>query len=256
MPAGMVDRTGAFMVVPRGRRAMIRAACAARQRLPAGPPAGARRDGPGCAAGPATTATDGGIGLKCRRGITAASMTGGQAMITLRRAAVADAAALGVMHRRAVLGLAGSAYDPAQVVVLGHHLPDCGRLIADGTLLVALAQGRILGSAGWSMAQPEHASLLDAAPEPLPGRVATVRAVFVDPAAARTGLGTRLMLAVEEELAAERFAAAELMAMLSGVPLYRRLGYAELSRHVLHLPGQDIGLLRMAKALPCRQRAA
>jgi GNAT superfamily N-acetyltransferase len=124
------------------------------------------------------------------------------------------------------------------------------RLIGDGTYLVAELDGQLAGSAGWTMRPPNYARLL---PEPLcalPGRCGVVRSVYVAPEMARCGIARRLMQAVERHLAAMGAETAELMATLSGVPLYAALGYETVSRHGLKLAeGMELAVERMARPL-------
>jgi GNAT superfamily N-acetyltransferase len=131
------------------------------------------------------------------------------------------------------------------------------QLIADGTYYVAEADGQIAGCGGWSwrktlyggdQAKPwagnDHA--LDPATEP-----AKVRAFFVHPDWARRGIGRRLLATCE--LAARRagFRRLELLATLSGEPLYAAAGYVAREGVELTLPdGVRLPLTRMEKVLP------
>jgi GNAT superfamily N-acetyltransferase len=112
------------------------------------------------------------------------------------------------------------------------------RLIGDGTYLVAELGGCLVGSAGWTMRAPNFARLLREPLLPLPGRCGMVRSVFVAPELARRGIARRLMASVEHRLCASGADAAELMATLSGVPLYRALGYNVVSDHAVVLAGR------------------
>jgi GNAT superfamily N-acetyltransferase len=172
-------------------------------------------------------------------------------MLTLRPACAEDLPALLAMQEASLRALA-AAYYPRRVVQaaldrIGTMDP---RLIADGTYLVAEVAGRLAGSAGWSLRTPDYAALMAAVPDPLPGRTGLVRSVYVSPDFARRGLGRRLMQAVEARLAALGVVTSELMATLSGVPLYASVGYRELSAHALRLaPGVEFQVRRMARCL-------
>jgi GNAT superfamily N-acetyltransferase len=77
-----------------------------------------------------------------------------------------------------------------------------------------------------------------------------VRSIFVHPSYARLGLGSRLVRHAETAAAAAGFRRAELWATLTGVPLYRKLGYAELSRFaVTAANGVAVPAVHMAKRL-------
>jgi GNAT superfamily N-acetyltransferase len=126
-------------------------------------------------------------------------------------------------------------------------------LVEDGTYFVAELDGRIAGSAGWSFKTPNYARLMDHPPRPLAGwppPVATVRSVFVHPACARRGVGTALMRHVEDDMRARGVVVAELMATLSGIPLYLACGYHALAPYSVKLPeARRLAVRRMAKGL-------
>jgi GNAT superfamily N-acetyltransferase len=99
-------------------------------------------------------------------------------------------------------------------------------LIDDGTYFVATASdGRIAGSGGWSRRTPTYAARVRGNALPAAVATATVRSIYVDPDFARRGIARAIMAAIESEIVAAGFGAASLMATLSGIPLYRRLGY-------------------------------
>jgi GNAT superfamily N-acetyltransferase len=66
--------------------------------------------------------------------------------------------------------------------------------------------------------------MTNAAPTPSATK-ANARSVYVHPDFARRGIAREIMTAIEAEITAAGFAAASLTATLSGIPLYRRLGY-------------------------------
>jgi GNAT superfamily N-acetyltransferase len=79
---------------------------------------------------------------------------------------------------------------------------------------------------------------------------AKIRAFFVDPAWARQGIGSRLLALCEEAARAEGFTRAEMGATLTGIPLYRRHGYAEGERLELPLAnGETLAIVKMGKKL-------
>ena len=128
------------------------------------------------------------------------------------------------------------------------------QLIADQTYFIVEGAGRIAGCGGWSWRRTlfggDHSAaqrdpgVLDPAQD-----AAKVRAMYTHPAFARQGVG-RLLLRVCESAAADAgFRRVELMATLSGEPLYRAAGY-EPVEHVIVGSGDDgVPLIRMAKTL-------
>jgi GNAT superfamily N-acetyltransferase len=179
-------------------------------------------------------------------------------MPTLRLARPEDLPTLLAMQEASLRILAAGHYAPA---VLEAAIARIGtmdtRLVTDRTYLVAESCGRIAGGAGWSQHAPNYARLMREVPPPLPGRTGLVRSVFVAPDFARRGLGRHLMQAVETRLAALGIATAELMATLSGVPLYAALGYRQVSAHAMLLgPGLDFEVRRMARRLEQRVAVA
>ena len=79
---------------------------------------------------------------------------------------------------------------------------------------------------------------------------ARIRAFFVRPVFARQGLGRMMMDECERAARAAGFRRMELMATLTGVPLYEHSGFALLERVDLELPdGVTFPLARMARDL-------
>lgn len=85
-------------------------------------------------------------------------------------------------------------------------------LLESGTFFVAEREGDILGVAGWTADSREQDS-------------AWSRYVFVDPAAARCGIGRRLMGQVEASSHAAGRPRMQLWASLNAVPFYETIGY-------------------------------
>lgn len=173
----------------------------------------------------------------------------------LRFARSADAAAIERLMKRSARALSVGFYDAVQTASVERYIatldPD---LIADATYFVADADGGELAAAGgWSRRDKLYtgtaiagdARLLDPVREP-----ARVRAMFVDPAWARRGLGRAILDRCEAAARVEGFTAVELMATLPGEPLYAACGYAVVERTELVLPdGVRIGAARMRRAL-------
>ena len=127
------------------------------------------------------------------------------------------------------------------------------QLIDDGTYFVVELDGEVAGCGGWSRRATlyggDHSAGRDAALL-VPGRdPAKVRAMYTHPDFARRGVG-RLILALSERAAvAEGFTTLELMATLSGEPLYRGAGFVPVERLSDDAGGAAVPLVRMRKSV-------
>lgn len=167
-----------------------------------------------------------------------------------------DTPALEALIGLSVRTLQAGDYTPAQMEgALGTVFGVDRRLIDDGGYLVAEAEGRIVGAGGWSRrktlfgadaVQGRDDAMLDPAVD-----AARIRAFFVHPDWARQGVGSRLLTACEAAARAFGFRRFELVATLTGEPLYARHGYAAVERYGAPLPdGSDLPVVRMVKAEP------
>jgi GNAT superfamily N-acetyltransferase len=79
---------------------------------------------------------------------------------------------------------------------------------------------------------------------------AKIRALFVDPSCARSGLGTLILTTCEAAARAAGFSRAELTATLTGIKLFRVRGYVPEEEILIPLPnGEQLPVLRMTKRL-------
>jgi GNAT superfamily N-acetyltransferase len=176
------------------------------------------------------------------------------AAIELRPATRADVPAIDAMHFLSVQALGAEDYSPAQIeAFIGHLGTYDKRLIDEGTYFVLLHGGHVVGSGGWSRhlphAEGEQAGEMQQAASLAPNS-AKVRSIFVHPKYARLGLGSRLVRHAEAEAAAAGFRLVELWATLTGVPLYRKLGYQEVSRFGIPVGnGATVAAVHMARIL-------
>ena len=171
--------------------------------------------------------------------------------MTLRPARPGDIPAIDAMHFLSVQGLALADYSPAELEAFISHGTYDPAMVHAGTYFVIEDGDKLVASGGWAQQLPhslvpgaggdEEASILSPTS-------AKIRSVFVHPKYARRGLGSRLVRHAEREAAAAGFRLLELWASLTGVPLYRKLGYQEIRK--LAIPGGNgatVPAVHMAK---------
>ncbi|TMG84612.1 MAG: GNAT family N-acetyltransferase [Betaproteobacteria bacterium] len=175
---------------------------------------------------------------------------------TLRLADDSDIAAIEELIPLSARALQSATYTSAQIEgALGSVFAVDRQLIADGTYFVVERDGAIAGCGGWSRRKtlfggdrgdvPRDDVLLDPRRDP-----ARLRAFFVHPAWARQGIGRMLMSACEHAAIAAGFGALELVATLSGEPLYAAFAFRAVERYELPLAnGQLLPVVRMAKTV-------
>jgi GNAT superfamily N-acetyltransferase len=152
-----------------------------------------------------------------------------------------------------VRALQASHYSSAQMeAALGPVFGVDRQLIRDGTYYVVEADGQIVGCGGWSkrrslfggdQARVGQDDELDPLKEP-----ARIRAFFVHPQWARRGIGRSILAACEEAIRAAGFRRVELVATLTGEPLYAAIGCSVVERYDIEMPGGlKLPAVRMAK---------
>lgn len=129
------------------------------------------------------------------------------------------------LHSACPIVLGGDFYEASEIASFLTEFGTMDDAIVDeGHFFVAESgRGAILGSGGWSRYRPSYANGLGVG-----GQIAdrpTVRSVFVDPAAARCGVASAIMLRAERDAVEQRIQTLYLTATLSGVALYEHLGY-------------------------------
>lgn len=159
---------------------------------------------------------------------------------SIRAAVPDDVEALERLIEKSARGLSVGFYTPVELdTVIREVFGVDSQLVADRSYFLVEADGELAACGGWgkrstgcggdkAKSAPER--LLDPATE-----AAKIRAFFVDPAMARRGLGSLLMTHCAREAAAAGFSQLELVSTLPGVPLYRKLGFAEVERYSLPL---------------------
>ncbi len=176
-------------------------------------------------------------------------------MFTHRLATPADLDALRAVMALAIAELQKTFLTPEQIAASNAVMGLDTQLIADESYFIVERAGRIAGCGGWSRRATlyggDHSTALrDPAPLDPAVDAARIRAMYTHPDFARRGVGRLVMQLCEDAARAAGFARAELMATLSGEPLYRACGYSAIE-HV-EAPGPDgvgVPLIRMGKPL-------
>jgi GNAT superfamily N-acetyltransferase len=176
----------------------------------------------------------------------------------IRHAQAADIPAIRAMQERSMWVLGGDFYEAGAIAGFLTEFGTMDDTIVDeGHFFVAENdRGAILGSGGWTRSKPGYADALAGAEQT--AGVATVRSVFVDPAATRRGVGSAIMLRTEQDAIEHGVEALHLTATLSGVALYENLGYrTDEALEVLLSDQTRFACARMVKLLPrLREQAA
>src|SRR5260370_10987233 len=172
---------------------------------------------------------------------------------TLRKATLADRAAITQLIKDSARSLSRDDYSDAQIegaiaTVFGVDT----NLIIDETYFVAESAGALIGCGGWSKRKTlfggdeyaaRDASYLDPGTEP-----AKIRAFFIHPNQARRGIARAILAACETEAKAAGFRSLELMSTLPGIKLYRACGYEGSDQFELKVgEGLTLGLVPMRK---------
>jgi GNAT superfamily N-acetyltransferase len=175
--------------------------------------------------------------------------------LSLRLAAPADIPALEALIAESVRTLQASDYSTRQMEgALGTVFGVDRLLIEDGTYFAVEAGREIVACGGWSRRKTLFGS------DRAPGKddawldpgvdAARIRAFFVHPEWARRGLGSRILMECEAAAGAMGFTRLELVATLTGEPLYRARGFVAAERFAVPLGnGEALPVVRMAKAI-------
>jgi GNAT superfamily N-acetyltransferase len=127
------------------------------------------------------------------------------------------------------------------------------QLIDDGTYFVIEFDNELAGCGGWSCRATLYgsnntpgrdAALLDPARDP-----ARIRAMYTHPDYTRRGVGRLIMALCEDAARLKGFRRIELMATLSGQPLYVACGYQAIEHIEDNRGGEPVPLIRMGKTL-------
>lgn len=174
---------------------------------------------------------------------------------THRLAQLEDLDALRTLMARAIARLQTDFLTPEQVSASHQVMGLDTQLIRDQTYFIVERSGALAGCGGWSFRATLYGgddSVVARAPVALdPARdAARIRAMYTDPAFARQGVGRLVMDLCENAARDYGFRRAEMMATLSGEPLYRACGYEPIE-HISSaaINGIRVPLIRMGKSL-------
>lgn len=176
-------------------------------------------------------------------------------MLTHRLATEADLPALKQLMALAIDQLQREFLSPAEIAASHAVMGLDSQLIADRTYFRVDDDGVLAGCGGWSRRATlyggDHSTALrqPAVLDPVHD-AARVRAMYTHPGFARRGIGRLILSLCEAAAAGEGFKSVQLMATLSGEPLYRACGYQEIERvHAAPADGIAVPLVLMGKAL-------
>lgn len=174
--------------------------------------------------------------------------------VRIRRATPDDLPAIQHVVAESIRVLAAGDYTTQQLESALHYLAgaDNPQLIADGTYYVAEADGQIAGCGGWSRRKALYADngngtdqWLDPAQD-----AAKIRQFYMHPQWARRGIARRLLQTCEDAARAAGFTRLELLATLTGEPLYAASGFKSIEQVDVPLPdGLVCPTIRMVKSL-------
>lgn len=174
----------------------------------------------------------------------------------IRRATVGDVPTLNALIVRSARELSRGFYSAAETEsAIRYVFGVDSSLVDDGTYLVVMDGGVVLGCGGWSRRRTLYGGdqrpvgavddLLDPARE-----AARIRAFFVAPEAARRRVGRRLLAACTDAARRAGFQSLELMATLPGVPFYAASGFVEVETVTDRLPdGTSLRFVRMTRPI-------
>jgi GNAT superfamily N-acetyltransferase len=174
-------------------------------------------------------------------------------MLCHRRAVPEDLASLQKLMETAISENQKPFLSQAQIVSSRAIMGLDTQLIDDGTYFVVDEDGALAGCGGWSrratlygsdQTPGRNTSLLDPSVDP-----ARVRAMYTHPRHTRKGVGATILKLSENAARAEGFHRMELMATLSGFPLYLACGYQTFEEVIDDRGGIAVPLLRMRKLL-------
>lgn len=175
-------------------------------------------------------------------------------MFEIRQAEMFDIVHIKPLMALSIGRLQTHVLSPAQIEASRDVMGLDTQLITDGTYFVVEAQKLLVGCGGWSFRKTlyggNHSKGRDATRLNPRTDAAKIRAMYTHPDWTRQGIGKRILAHCEQRAKQAGFKRAEMMATLSGVPLYRACGY-QTRRNVFDQTssGVKIPLVEMEKPL-------
>jgi GNAT superfamily N-acetyltransferase len=174
--------------------------------------------------------------------------------LTARWATEADFEALRRITDLAIELLQRDFLSPAQIAASRSFMGLDTQLVRDGTYLIVEDGAVPVGCGGWSWRSTLYGgdsstslrndAVLDPARD-----AAKIRAMYTHPDHARRGIGRLVLETCEEAARQAGFASVELMATMSGRPLYHACGYREVEPRMDEVDGVVVPKVRMVKDL-------
>ena len=174
-------------------------------------------------------------------------------ILTHRLARRDDLEALKALMDAAISENQRSFLDESQIVSSRAIMGLDTQLIDDETYFIVEADGQLAGCGGWSRRATMYggdqtpgrsAALLDPEKD-----AARIRAMYTHPNHTRKGIGRLIISLCEDAAKAEGFTKLELVATLSGEPLYRACGFTPYENIVDNRGGAGVPPLRTRKSL-------
>jgi N-acetylglutamate synthase-like GNAT family acetyltransferase len=170
-----------------------------------------------------------------------------------RLARVDDIPALEQLIPLSVRGLQAAHYSPAQMdAAIGPVFGVDRQLIRDETYFVVESERQIVGCGGWSkrgsLFGSDHGRIeTDRELDPRHD-AARIRAFFIHPEWARRGIGRSIMVACENAITSAGFRRVDIVATLTGEPLYAAFGYTAIGSFEIPMAGGlSLPAVRMTK---------
>lgn len=166
----------------------------------------------------------------------------------IRRAERRDIGRMRAMQERSMRTLGSAFYSQDEIEAFLTHSGTMDDAVVDeGHFFVAEnADGKIVGTGGWSRLRPGYAAAGGSDSE----CNATVRSMFTDPDFARRGIATAIMARTEADAVFAAVGVVRLTATLSGLSLYENYGFRACREIELRYPGDvRFGGVEMVKRI-------